>query len=148
MLGLLTKLKEGCHDLGIDLMNAELLGDCIKLYCGINGHRNTEVSAYVEKDGDGFNFYTVTPQGIKSEPIKLSEEKILPTLLATVKPDAQIPEIHEPQNEEGLDIVVIEVEDGVFDEKECKRGTYRNSRYAYSNKYHKMGTIVEIRKKD
>lgn len=145
MLGLLTKLKEGCHALGLDLMNAEINGNCIKLYLGMNGQRNTEISAYVEPCGDGFNFHTVTPQGIKSEPVKLCEEKILPTLLATVKPDAVLPQIEEPVVEEGEEIVVIEVEDGVFDEKKCRKGAYKNSRYAYSTKYHKMGTITEIR---
>jgi hypothetical protein len=145
MLGLLTKLKEGCHNLGIDLISAEINGDCIKLYCTVNGQRNSEINAYVEPNGNGFNFYTVTPQGIKSEPVKLDEEKSLPTLLTSVKPDAEAPAVEEPENEEGEEIVVIEVEDGVFDEKKCRKGAYKNSRYAYSDKYHKMGTITEIR---
>lgn len=148
MLKLLSKLKDGCHKEGIDLMHSEINGNAIKLACCVNGSRATELNAYIIPDGDSYNFYTFSPQGVKSDEVKLKENEIIPTLVATVNPskDSSKTELSKDESENDLvDIVTIEVEDGVFDDKEVKHGVYKNSRRAYSDKYHKMGTIVGIR---
>lgn len=151
MLELLSKLKDGCHSEGIDLMHSEINGDAIKLACCINGSRATELNAYIIPDGDGFNFYTMDPNGNKSNQVKLAEEEIIPTLVSKLNPskESEKPEENKPEEPtDAVDVVTIEVADDVFDTKEVKHGTYKNSRYAYSDKFHKMGTIVSIRIKE
>jgi len=148
MLELLSKLKDGCHREGVDLIHSEINGDAIKLACCVNGRRDTELNAYIIPDGDGFNFFTVTPNGNKSEEVKLAEEQIIPTLVSKVnKTEAPAVEVSK-EPEDLVDVLTIEVADGVFDTKEAKHNSYKNSRYAYSDKYHKMGTIVNIQVKN
>lgn len=151
MLDLLSKIKDGCHKNDVDLMHSGINGNAIKLSCQINGSRKTELNAYIIPDGDSFNFYTVDPNGNKSETVKLEEEKIIPTLVSALNPTKEIAE--ELEDEEAKvdpsskDVITIEVEDGVYDERVVDHNSYKNSRYAYSMKYHKMGTITNIRLK-
>lgn len=144
MLELLSKLKEACHREGLDLIHSEINGNAIKLACCVNGRRDTELNAYIIPDGDGFNFFTMTPNGVKSELKRLTETTLIPTLVSTVNKTEMpvVEEVEEPQDL--IDVVTIEVADGVTDTKEARHGTYKNSRYAYSDKYHKMGTIIDI----
>ena len=144
MIELLSKIKDECHKQDIDLMHSEINGDAIKLACTINGRRDTELNAYIVPDGDNYGIYTVTPQGAKSETKCVTENEIIPELVASLTGEEPEKVIKEDENG-GVDQVTIEVEDGVFDTKEVAHDTYKNSRYAYSDKYHKMGTIVEIR---
>lgn len=148
MLRLLSKLKEDLAHNGVEVVNSTLQGDTIKLMCSANGRRDTELNAYIIPDGDGFNFYTQAPSEGKSNEIKLTEEQIVPTIISKVDPNK--PYVVENQEatettEDLQDEIKIEVEDGVFDTKVVKHNSYNNSRYAYSSKYGKMGTIVEIR---
>lgn len=130
-------------------MHSEINGDAIKLSCCVNGRRDTELNAYIIPDGDDFNFFTISPNGNKSDEVKLTEEQIIPTLVAKVNPDhtpeSAVEVSEEPENL--TDVLTIEVADGVFDTKEVKHNTYKNSRYAYSDKYHKMGTIIDVQVK-
>lgn len=147
MINLLSKLKHECYLNGVELLNSEINGDSIKMACSVNGRRDTELNAYIVPDGDSFNFYTISPAGNKSEVVNLTEEKIIPTLVAAVNPTREgvvTQTTEEIEDQSGTDIVTIEVEDGVFDTKEVPHGTYNNSRFAYSMKYSKMGTITEI----
>lgn len=147
MLELLSKIKDGCHREGVDLIHSEINGDAIKLACCVNGRRDTELNAYIIPDGDGFNFYTVSPLGKKSEPVTLKEENVIPTLVAALNPGKEgenVTKVNEDPTEGKVDIVTIEVEEGVTDVKEVAHNTYKNSRYAYSDKYHRMGTIIGI----
>lgn len=146
MLELLSKLKHECQSKGIELLNAQINGRVIKLSCSVNGRRDTELNAYITPDGDSFNFYTLKPQGQKSEVVTIKENDIIPTLVASVNPEASIDKVTEvSKSEENLvDILKIEVNEGVFDYAEVAHKSHLNSRFAYSDKYRKMGTIVDI----
>lgn len=146
MLELLSKLKHECQSKGIELLNAQINGSSIKLSCSVNGRRDTELNAYITPDGDSFNFYTLKPQGHKSEVVSIKENEIIPTLVASVNPSSSHEKAIEiPRSDENLvDILKIEVQEGVYDESEVAHNSHRNSRFAYSTKYGKMGTIVDI----
>jgi hypothetical protein len=150
MLELLSKLKHDCHSNGVELLNAGINGSTIKLTCCVNGRRDTELNAYITPHGDDYKFVTKSMAGDTSDEIIISEPQIVPTLVASVNPNKPKDEVIEtPECPEcGIDKVTIEVEDNVFDKKFTKRGQYCNSRYAYSDKYHKMGTIHDIEQMD
>lgn len=149
MLSVLSKIKHECYKSGIELLNSEISNNAIKLSCCVNGSRATELNAYIIPDGDSFNFYTMTPTGDKSPEVKVKEEEILPTLISAVNPNKNPMEVEGKEvtetTEDLVDDVKIEVEDGVFDTKVVPHDTYKNSRFAYSLKYNKMGTIVEVK---
>lgn len=147
MLELLSKLKHECQSKGVELLNAQINGRAIKMTCSVNGRRDTELNAYIIPDGDSFNFYTIKSQGQKSDEVKIKEDAIIPTLIASINPEAK-PEdaVSETKSTDDLvDILKLEVNEGVFDEVEVAHNSRKNSRFAYSEKYRKMGTIVDVK---
>lgn len=145
MLKLLSKIKDECQREGIDLINSEINGNAIKLACYANGRRDTELNAYIIPDGDSFNFFTISPAGTKSDEINITEEQILPTLVTKMHGERSTPESSTEIDEDLVDVLTIEVADDTYDTKEVRHNSYKNSRYAYSNKYSKMGVIVDIK---
>ena len=153
MKELLSNLKDRCHSEGLELLRSEILDDGVRLVCESNGRRDMQLITTVSPNGSGkYKVNSVSPSGDFNKELELTEEQIAPAIIAMASnPDADLEEaisnvVENPVDENLMDELTLEVEDDVFDTKVVPSGTYSNSRYAYSDKYHKMGTIVKCRR--
>jgi hypothetical protein len=144
MLKLLSRIKDGLHDKGIELINSQIDGDAIKLCCSVNGGKCPLLNAYIIPDGDDYNFYTLDNNGNKSNECRVCESDIINKLDEVANPNLDRdsgPKVDDTRT----DLVTITMEDGQTDTKRVPHNTYNNARYAYSKKFSRMGTITNIK---